>query len=152
MFCDNCGSNLRDGAVFCPKCGAAVKVDVESSESSNDSPVSDNKDGYAGTQTNENENNKPLSDDLNRKKKKLIIIVIVAVVLFLAIAIGVVIIVVNNAKFAPNNNELLTVENNTGTKMTETTAEAARNNGTELTQVPTDHPVTVLKQRKSMRR
>ena len=143
MFCDNCGSQLRDEAAFCPKCGTAVKKELESSESSNDPPVSDYEDGYAGTQTNKNENNKPLSDDLNRKKKKIIIIVIVAVVLFLAIAIGVVIIVVNNAKSAPNNNEPTTVENSTETKMTEKPTEATQNNHTEPTPVSTYPPADV---------
>lgn len=148
MFCDNCGSQLRDEAAFCPKCGTAVKKELESSESSNDPPVSDYEDGYAGTQTNENENNKPLSDDLNRKKKKLIII-IVSVVLFLVIAIGVVIIVVNNARSAPKNIDPTTFENGTETIMTEKAAEATRNSGTESTLLPTD-PSTAVPETEAM--
>lgn len=35
MFCDNCGTELKDGVKFCPKCGAEVK-EVKSQISSED--------------------------------------------------------------------------------------------------------------------
>ena len=43
MFCDNCGNELREGALFCPKCGTPVNVihsvqdEVEQNQYVNDS-------------------------------------------------------------------------------------------------------------------
>lgn len=31
MFCRECGNKMKEGAVFCPKCGTAVKVETEAS-------------------------------------------------------------------------------------------------------------------------
>lgn len=44
MFCDNCGNELREGALFCPKCGTPVNVihsvqdDADQNQYVNDSP------------------------------------------------------------------------------------------------------------------
>ena len=152
MLCKNCGNPLREGAAFCSKCGTAVKNDIESSEYSNNPPVSDYRDGYADSPKNENENttqtvysenenNEPTPDKLRCKKKT--IIIIACVVLFLVIAIGVVIIVVNNAKSAPNNIAPSTFENSTETKMTEKITEVTQKNSTEPTHIPTNPPTTV---------
>lgn len=30
MFCENCGASLKDGAKFCPQCGAKIEGDTPS--------------------------------------------------------------------------------------------------------------------------
>ena len=59
MFCDNCGQELREGAKFCPKCGARFsdrneytshmdhefqETDSDSIQNQTENPVSKEKD------------------------------------------------------------------------------------------------------------
>lgn len=46
MFCPNCGNEVKDGAVFCSKCGTAVGVTTTSSSVSSTSPAIAQRKGF----------------------------------------------------------------------------------------------------------
>lgn len=46
MFCDNCGSELRDNAAFCPKCGTAITTETDPVKSTKTHSSPDYRDGY----------------------------------------------------------------------------------------------------------
>lgn len=46
MFCENCGSELRDNAAFCPKCGTAITTETDPVKSTKTHSSPDYRDGY----------------------------------------------------------------------------------------------------------
>ena len=153
MFCDNCGSELRDNAAFCPKCGTAITTETDPVKSTKTHSSLDYRDGYTnhtkdGSTTQavcfSDENDEQLSKDSNGGKKR--IIIVICIILFLAIAIGIVImLVVNNAKSAPEKNSTSSFILSSETKATEKASEFTQHKSTEPTITPTDPVATAPK-------
>ena len=93
MYCDNCGSELRDGAKFCPKCGGKIVADSryrsdDAQKNSTDFPnrVGAYDDGYSDI----DDRSSGIDDYPRRKKNTKPILVSVAAVLAVTIVCAVV--------------------------------------------------------------
>lgn len=89
MFCKNCGAKLDDDAVFCEKCGTAIKKDINSNETAPAQTISSE-----GATVNDVivENTASTADNSGRKRPiaivaaiAAVVVVAVAVVLFLKV-------------------------------------------------------------------
>lgn len=89
MFCKNCGAKLDDDAVFCEKCGTAIKKDINSNETAPAQTISSE-----GATVNDAIVENTASTDANSGKKRpialfaaiaAVVVVAVAAVLFLRV-------------------------------------------------------------------
>ena len=94
MYCDYCGSELRDGAKFCPKCGKKIVADsIDHSDAVRDdrTDMTRRSDPYHYSRGDYNDRSGGMHDAPRRKKKSKWIIIVLAALLTVSAVCGAVI-------------------------------------------------------------
>ena len=118
MFCDNCGNELREGARFCPKCGAQIKPSSNQKNGTDclkeDQPMFPNEQPEPSQNTDDKEElNKPtIKSDIKKNTAVKILVPIAAVLVAAGIVISV-LLIVNNNKTSNLPVEAVTTQNTT---------------------------------------
>lgn len=142
MYCENCGNKLRDGAAFCPKCGATVDPDDISitDQEKKIEPVYDTEIKSTVEERSDKtdsliQNNIAEKQNQNKKYKKTPIIITIASVLSVIVVCLVVFLLLPNLKNNTSDNA------NAGDTVNESIGET---NEVKETEQPTEPPKSVL--------